>query len=58
VSHNVTIRQGKLEEIETLAQLLMEAYRGMEKYGEESLNEAKRYLKWLRRTCKEGFLVA
>jgi GNAT superfamily N-acetyltransferase len=58
VSDNVTVRQGKLEEIETLAQLLMEAYRGMEEYGEESLNEAKRYLKWLRRTCKDGFLVA
>ncbi len=52
------IRPGKLEDIELLAQLLMEAYRGLEKYGEESLSEAKRYVKWLRRTCKEGFLVA
>lgn len=54
----LSIRQGTLEDIGPLAQLLMEAYRGMEKYGEESLDEAKRYLKWLRRTCKEGFLVA
>lgn len=36
----------------------MEAYRGLEKYGEESPQEARHYLKWLRRTCKEGFLVA
>lgn len=52
------VRLGTLEDIEPLAQLLMEAYRGLEEYGEESLDEAKRYLKWLRRTCKEGFLVA
>lgn len=52
------IRLGKLEDIEPLAQLLMEAYRGLEEYGEGSLSGAMRYLKWLRRTCKEGFLVA
>jgi GNAT superfamily N-acetyltransferase len=57
VSKSFTIRLGKLEDIDVLAQILMEAYRGLEEYGEESLSEAKRYLKWLRRTCKEGFLV-
>lgn len=54
----MTVRAGRLEDIEELAQLLMRAYQGLEEYGEESLDEAKRYLKWLRRTCKEGFLVA
>lgn len=54
----LTIRLGGLEDIPALSALLMEAYRGLERYGEESLGEAKRYLKWLRRTCKEGFLVA
>lgn len=54
----VTIRPGTLEDIPVLVDLLMQAYRGLEEYGEESPNEAKHYLKWLRRTCKEGFLVA
>lgn len=54
----VSVRTGRLEDIDELAQLLMRAYQGMEEYGEESLGEAKRYLKWLRRTCKDGFLVA
>ncbi len=53
-----TIRQGTLEDIPALVDLLLQAYRGLEEYGEESPKEAKHYLKWLRRTCKEGFLVA
>lgn len=58
VTGRVSVRTGRLEDIDELAQLLMRAYQGMEEYGEESLGEAKRYLKWLRRTCKDGFLVA
>ncbi|MCS7239951.1 MAG: GNAT family N-acetyltransferase [Candidatus Bipolaricaulota bacterium] len=54
----MVIRLGKLEDIDELAQLLMRAYQGLEAYGEESVSEARRYLKWLRRTCKSGFLVA
>ncbi|MGB9757771.1 MAG: GNAT family N-acetyltransferase [Candidatus Bipolaricaulaceae bacterium] len=54
----VTIRRGTLEDIPALVDLLMRAYQGLEEYGEESPEEARHYLKWLRRTCKEGFLVA
>lgn len=54
----VHIRQGTLEDLPALVELLMQAYRGLEEYGEESPEEARHYLKWLRRTCKEGFLVA
>lgn len=53
-----TIRPGTLEDIPALVDIFMEAYRGLEEYGEESPGEAKHYLKWLRRTCKAGFLVA
>lgn len=54
----ITIRQGTLEDIPALVDILMQAYRGLEEYGEETPEEARHYLKWLRRTCKEGFLVA
>lgn len=54
----LTIRLGSLEDLPALSELLMAAYHGLEKYGEKSLTEAKRYLKWLKRTCEEGFLVA
>ncbi len=54
----LTIRPGTLEDIPALVDLLLAAYQGLEEYGEESPEEARHYLKWLRRTCKEGFLVA
>lgn len=55
---NLAIKKGKPEEIKDLARIFMEAYQGIERYGEDSLSDAKRYLKWLYRTCDEGFLVA
>lgn len=35
--------------IDELSVLYMEAYRGMEEYGEPSLSHAKKYIKWLMR---------
>lgn len=54
----IAIRPGTLEDIPALVDLLLAAYQGLEEYGEEGPAEARHYLKWLRRTCKEGFLVA
>ena len=49
------VREGVLEE---LARLYMRAYRGLERYGEPTLEEGAAYLGWLFSSCPEGFLVA
>lgn len=52
------IRRVREEELEELARLYMRAYRGLERYGEPSQEEAQAYLGWLFSACPEGFLVA
>ncbi len=52
------VRSGQPKDLPLLGHLLMEAYRGLERYGEESEAEARRYIRWLWYTCKQGFLVA
>ncbi len=54
----IRIRPVRGEELDELARLYMRAYRGLERYGEPSQEEAEAYLGWLYTGCPEGFLVA
>jgi ribosomal protein S18 acetylase RimI-like enzyme len=45
-------------ELPGLARIYMNAYRGMEQYGEPSLDKAIRYLRQLYRSCPQGFFKA
>lgn len=52
------IRTVREDELEGLARLYMQAYQGLERYGEPCQEEAVAYLDWLFSVCPEGFLVA
>ena len=55
---NVSIVPVRESELPKLARIYMNAYRGMEQYGEPSLDKAARYLRQLYRSCPHGFFKA
>ena len=52
------IREGKKEDLKFLPELLMESYKGMEEYGEESIEKARRYIDELYDEDPKCFFVA
>ncbi len=54
----VVIRKGRREDLQFLSQILMESYRGLEEYGEENIDEARRYIEDLYEEDPECFFVA
>ena len=52
------IRKGRKEDLQYLPRILMEAYRGLEEYGEENIEKARRYIDDLYEEDPECFFVA
>ena len=52
------IRKGKHEDLQYLPEILMKSYEGLEEYGEESVEKARRYLEDLYEEDPECFFVA
>ena len=52
------IREGKREDLHYLPAILMEAYQGMEEYGEEDIEKARKYIEDLYEEDPECFFVA
>lgn len=52
------IRKGKREDLQYLPDILMESYRGLEEYGEESVEKARKYIEDLYEEDPECFFVA
>ncbi len=52
------IRKGKKEDLIELPALLMRSYEGLEEYGEESIEKARRYIEELYEEDPECFFIA
>ncbi len=52
------IRKGKREDLQYLPQILMEAYKGLEEYGERDIDRARKYIEDLYEEDPECFFVA
>lgn len=52
------IRRGKKEDLQYLPKILIESYQGLEEYGEENIDKARRYLEELYDEDPECFFVA
>ncbi len=52
------IRRGGREDLQHLPHILMEAYQGLEEYGEESVEKARKYIEDLYEEDPECFFVA
>ncbi len=52
------IRKGKRDDLSTLPDILMLSYEGIEEYGEESIEKARRYIEDLYEEDPECFFVA
>ncbi len=52
------IRRGKREDLQYLPSILMEAYRGLEEYGEKDIEKARKYIEELYEEDPECFFVA
>jgi len=54
----MNIREGKREDLKYLPNILMAAYEGLEEYGEESIEKARRYIDDLYEEDPKCFFVA
>ncbi len=52
------IRKGRREDLQHLPEILMEAYEGLEEYGERDLEKARKYIDELYEEDPECFFVA
>ncbi len=52
------IRRGKREDLQYLPKILMEAYKGLEEYGEKNIDRARKYIEDLYEEDPECFFVA
>jgi len=52
------IRRGRREDLQYLPSILMEAYTGLEEYGEKDINRARKYIEELYQEDPECFFVA
>lgn len=52
------IRKGRREDLQYLPEVLMKSYEGLEEYGEESIEKARRYIEELYEEDPECFFVA
>lgn len=58
MTHRLSIRRVKPDELDELVEVYLRAYRGLEEYAERTPEDAGDYLEWLYGTCPEGFFVA
>ncbi|NPA74984.1 MAG: GNAT family N-acetyltransferase [Euryarchaeota archaeon] len=54
----MTIRKGEKKDLAQVPEILMDSYRGLEEYGEESIEKARRYIEDLYDEDPECFFVA
>ena len=54
----IIIRKGNRKDLQNLPQMLMEAYQGIEEYGEKDMERARKYIEDLYQEDPECFFVA